>query len=98
MVLSVTARVIDSYTGKKVVFYGYRHKRAHAARRLFATRIFYTSDSSSGRPAAYALRRVKRARRIHYVFACLPETRPNSFGRPDDPLVRQCGRARVSWP
>ncbi|HEX8207278.1 MAG TPA: hypothetical protein VF587_14550 [Solirubrobacteraceae bacterium] len=98
MILSVTAEVIDYFSGHLLSFYGLRSRRSRTARRIARTRMVYTNNYSSGRAAAYIKRRVRGARRIRYVFACVHERRPDVFGRPDDPIQRQCGRRRIRAP
>jgi hypothetical protein len=98
MQLSVKAEVIDYFDRHFVDFYGFRSKRSRVARRLFRARMFYPRDDSEARASAYVLRHVRGARRIHYVFACVPEPRPDNFGRPDDPIQRGCGHSRLALP
>jgi hypothetical protein len=94
MILSVSEHVRGDLRGDPVHFYGYRSRRSPVARRLFTARMFYYKRHAT----AYALRRVRGARRINYMFACLPERRPDNWGRPDDPVQTQCGRARLRLP
>jgi hypothetical protein len=98
MLLSVTAEVIDSFSGHLLSFYGFRSMRSRTARRLARTRMVYTGNYSTSRAAAYVKRRVRGLRRIRYVFACVHEKRPDKFGRPDDPIQRQCGRRIMRAP
>jgi hypothetical protein len=94
MILSVSQNVRGDLKGDPVYFYGYRSRRSRTARRVLSARMFYYKRHAS----AYVLRRVRGARRINYMFACLPERRPDDFGRPDDPLQTQCGRSRLVLP
>lgn len=95
-VLTIRALEADYLDTRRIWFYGLRRGR-RSARRLFAAKVFYTTDGSGAHPAAYALKRVRRPRRIHRVLACLTKP-PFVFGRPDDPIKKQCGRRRLVLP
>ncbi len=96
--LGPPALIVDYWNHDTVHFYGFRRGQRRA-RRIARTRIYYTDEESSeGRVAAYAKRRVHRAKRIQYVFACRHERRPDIWGRPDDPVSKRCGRRYLLLP
>ncbi len=95
-ILTIRALEADYLDTRRIWFYGLR-RGARSARRLFAAKVFYTADGSGAHPAAYAVKRVARPRRVHRVLACMTNP-PFVFGRPDDPVKRQCGRRRLVLP
>ena len=85
--------------GKPAYFYAFRRRTDRFARRVLSTRVRSTNrGSDGGRSVAYSLKRVRSAGRIRFLFGCVRERRPDIFGRPDDPIQRQCGRTRLRLP
>jgi hypothetical protein len=89
---------LDYLGGRIAYFYGFR-RGSRVARLAARTRVFYTDPySSAGRAAAYVKRKVRGGRRIQYMFACVALRHVRLWGRPDDPIRRQCGRRVVRLP
>jgi hypothetical protein len=95
---SGTGYGMNTFPGRTAWFYGF-HRGDRFARRLVGLRMFSTDpESSNGRAGAYAKRRLRAARGIQFMFACVPEPRPDVWGRPTDPIQRRCGHRRLRLP
>jgi hypothetical protein len=95
--MTLRALEADYLSGRRLWFYTVRRRTSRNAHRLVSAPMFYTGDSSLDRPAAYKLFRPKRSRRFRYMLVCL--ARPlRFFGRPGDPIKRQCGNRRIRLP
>jgi len=92
--MTLRALEADYLSGRKLWFYTVRRGTSRHAHRLVSAPIFYTGDSSLDRPVAYKRIRLRAPRRFRLMLVCL--ARPlRFFGRPGDPIKRQCGNRRI---
>jgi hypothetical protein len=89
---------LDYLDRRTAHFYGLRRPTSRVARHVLKGRVFYPRDDSTARPHAYAKRKVRHARRIRLMLACVPEPHADSWGRADSPFRLQCGRRLMRLP